>query len=133
MRRRAFITLLGGAALALSSPLAAHAQDSGRMRRVAILSGGPQDNADAKAQLEAFRRTMSDLGWVEGKTIRLEERFAAGDIQQMRAAAQELIAQQPRCYLVCYDADDDGHPEIDASHPGRVHQRVRSHRGWRHC
>ena len=100
MRRRDFITLIGSAAMA--SPLAARAgraQQGERTRRLAVLLGTPKDNPASQAQFATFRQALAELQWEEGRNIRLELRFTAGDIQRMRAAAEELIALQPDAIL----------------------------------
>jgi putative ABC transport system substrate-binding protein len=85
MRRREFITLLGGAA---AWPVAARAQQPGQMRRVAVLT--PADT-DATPIFAAFRRALSLLGYVEGRTIRLEFRFGKGDPTALPGLAAELV------------------------------------------
>ena len=86
MKRREFITLLGGAAAAW--PLAARAQQVERVRRVGVLT--PADT-DATPIFAAFRRALSLLGYVEGRTIRLEFRFGKGDPTALPGLAAELV------------------------------------------
>ena len=76
MNRRGFIALLGGAA---AWPLAGHAQQGERMRRVGVLMPFPENNRNAQAYVTAFGQALERLGWVEGKNIRIDHRFAAGD------------------------------------------------------
>ena len=64
MKRREFITLLGGAAAAW--PLAASAQQSDRVRRIAVLVGATENDPEAPLMSEAFRQTLNQLGWKEG-------------------------------------------------------------------
>jgi putative tryptophan/tyrosine transport system substrate-binding protein len=66
--RRDFITLLGGAAVAW--PLAAHAQQSDRMRRISVLMGYAETDPSAQAQVEALRQELQKLGWDEGRNDR---------------------------------------------------------------
>jgi putative ABC transport system substrate-binding protein len=95
MRRRAFITLLGGAAVAW--PLAARAQQD-RMRRIGVLMGFAEDDPEAKARLAAFRQGLEKRGWSEGRNVRIDTRFApAGALAQ--AVAKELVALQPDVIL----------------------------------
>src|SRR5262245_65978541 len=75
LRRREFITLLGGAA---AWPLAARAQQSEQVQRVGVLMGLAEDDPDAKARLAGFRQGLESLGWSEGRNIRLNTRFAPG-------------------------------------------------------
>ena len=77
MRRREFITLLGGAAAAW--PLAARAQQPERMRRIGALIGFAETDSFGQASANAFRQGLEQLGWVEGRNIRIDYRFAAGD------------------------------------------------------
>jgi len=96
MRRRQFITLLSGAAVAW--PLAARAQQSERMPRVGVLMGLRQDDPDTKARLAKFRQGLETLGWSEGRNVRIDYRFApAGAQAQM--LAQELVALEPDVIL----------------------------------
>jgi len=94
MRRREFITLLGGAAVAW--PLSARAQHADRIRRVGVLMGLAEDDPDSKARLGAFRQGLEKLGWSEGRNIHLDVRFALpADDQQARMLAKELLAVSP--------------------------------------
>ena len=92
MRRRAFITLLGGAAAAW--PLAARAQQPDRTRRVGALITVPEDDPDAKLRIVAFREALEKLGWSEGRNVHLDVRFtSSADAQQ--ALVKELLALAP--------------------------------------
>jgi len=97
IRRREFITLLGGAAVAW--PLAARAQQSERMRRIAILMGVSQSDPEGQARLKAFQRGLGEAGWVEGRNLHIEDRWGAGDPQRFRAYATELVLQRPEAIL----------------------------------
>jgi putative ABC transport system substrate-binding protein len=89
VKRREFITLLGGAAIVW--PLAARSQPSGRMWRVGLLMGYPEGDRQAHANVVAFREGLKSLGWIEGRNIRLEFRWAGGDLDKARAFAKELV------------------------------------------
>ena len=93
MKRREFITLLGGAAA--TWPLAASAQQPGeRMRRVGVLVALPEDDANMKARLAALRQGLERRGWSDGRNIRIDYRHApAGN--HVQALAKELVALQP--------------------------------------
>jgi putative ABC transport system substrate-binding protein len=91
--RRELITALGGAALAL--PLAARAQQAAPMRRIGVFSDLDEANVEAKARLAAFRKGLEQLGWSEGRNIRIDARFAAIDPSQYQQLAKELVAAQP--------------------------------------
>src|SRR3984957_5083759 len=94
MRRREFIALLGGAAVA--SPRSARAQQPDRIRRVGVLTGLAEDDPNSKARLGAFRQGLEKLGWSEGRNIPLDVRFALpGDEQQAKMLAKELLAVSP--------------------------------------
>jgi len=91
VNRRAFITLLGGAA---AWPLAARAQQSERMRRIGVLVGLAEDDQETKARLAAFREGLEKRGWSEGRNVRIDYRFAPASAQ-MQVLAKELVALQP--------------------------------------
>jgi putative ABC transport system substrate-binding protein len=93
MRRRDFITLLGGSA---AWPLAARAQQSGeRMRRIGVLEETAEGDKERKSQFAKFREGLASFGWVEGRTLHIEHRFAAADAGRYEALAKELVALQP--------------------------------------
>jgi putative ABC transport system substrate-binding protein len=93
MRRREFITLLGGAAVVW--PVAARAQQPERMRRIGVLSAFADDDPDMQAWLPAFRQGLERLGWSEGRNVRIDTRFARANVDQHQALAKELVALQP--------------------------------------
>ena len=92
MRRREFIAGLGSAAV---WPLAARAQQPDRVRRIGVLMWGDENDPLQKARLSAFTQTVADLGWTDGRNVRLDIRWGGGDINRMRALAQELVGLQP--------------------------------------
>src|SRR5262245_32061789 len=93
LKRRAFITLLGGAAAA-AWPLAVRAQQGERTRQVGVLIG-VADDAQGQARLAAFHKGMQELGWTEGRNIQFETRFSGGDGGRARAYSTELVAMKP--------------------------------------
>ena len=93
MRRREFITLLGGTAVGL--PLAARAQQGERVRRVGVLMGYAESDPAAQAQVAALRQELRKLGWEEGRNIRVDVRFPAADAGRARAVLMELISLTP--------------------------------------
>src|SRR6476620_9379898 len=95
MRRRQFISLLGGAAAAW--PLASAAQQPGRIRRVGVLLG---TTASGPEPVPAFVQGLRELGWTDGRNVRLEYRAVAGDIDRFGTYAAELISQVPDVILV---------------------------------
>ena len=96
LRRRDFITLLGGAA---AWPFAAWAQQSGRMRRVGVLEGVAEDNVQAQPRRAAFQQELERLGWVEGRNARFDYRYGAGVADRYQAIAKELLVLQPDVVL----------------------------------
>ena len=96
IRRRHFITLLGGAA---AWPLAARAQQGERMRRIGVLMPGDENDPAAKARISAFTQALADLGWTDGRNVRIDLRWGGGDINRMRVLAQELVGLQPDIIL----------------------------------
>ena len=102
MKRRAFITLLGGAAVAW--PLAARAQPVGRMRRIGVLGRLAVDDPEAQARVAAFRRGMQEQGWSEGRNLQIDYRWAGPDAERIKAFATELVATSPsviHCSYCC--------------------------------
>jgi putative ABC transport system substrate-binding protein len=93
MKRRAFISLLGGAAAAW--PLAARAQQPDRMRRVGMLSNLAESDSEAQAPVAALHQALAELGWVDGRNLRIDHRWAAGDPRRLVALAKELLSLQP--------------------------------------
>jgi putative ABC transport system substrate-binding protein len=93
VKRRKFITFLGGAAAAW--PLAARAQQGDRMRRIGVLMGPDENDPVAKTYVSAFTQALADLGWADGRNVRMDLRWAGGDINRIRALAQELVGLQP--------------------------------------
>jgi putative ABC transport system substrate-binding protein len=92
MRRREFITLVGGAA---AWPLAARAQQSERMRRIGVHTGTTADDPDGKARFAAFEQALGQLGWTPGRNVRIDYRFSGGDTATSRKQAEELVALAP--------------------------------------
>src|SRR5262245_39717431 len=97
MRRREFVTLIGGAAAAW--PLAARAQQSERMRRIGVLIVLGENDPVAKTIVSTFTPALADLGWTDGRNVRIDLRGAGGDTNRLRALAQELVGLQPDIML----------------------------------
>jgi putative ABC transport system substrate-binding protein len=96
MRRRKFISLLGGAG---AWPLAARGQQPERMRRVGVLMPTSADNPDAQARLAAFLQGLQQFGWAVGRNLRIDLRWAAGEVDRNRQYAAELVALAPDVIL----------------------------------
>jgi putative ABC transport system substrate-binding protein len=98
MRRRAVISLLGGAAV---WPLAARAQPGERVRHIGVLMGTAENDQQTGPFLNAFKHGLQELGWIEGRNIQVDYRFAASDVDRMQRLAKELV---------------DAHPELIVAH-----------------
>ena len=99
MRRREFITLLGGAA-AIVWTLAAHAQQPGGMRRIGVLVAFAESDAEGQVRIAAFREALEKLGWTEGRNMRIDTRWTTpGDVESRERFAKELIALRPDLIL----------------------------------
>jgi putative ABC transport system substrate-binding protein len=97
MRRREFITLLGGAAAAW--PLAARAQQGERMRRIGVLMNLAADDLEASDRANALAQRLQQLGWIIGRNVRMEIRWGAFDADSSRTPAAELVALAPEVIL----------------------------------
>jgi putative ABC transport system substrate-binding protein len=92
MRRRDFISVIAGAT---AWPLAARAQQADQLRRIGVLSLLSQTDAETHAQEDAFRKRLADLGWVDGRNIRVDYRWGAGNVERVQQGAKELIGLNP--------------------------------------
>jgi putative ABC transport system substrate-binding protein len=93
MQRREFIAGLGGAAVAW--PVAARAQQGDRVRRIGVLMPGDENDPAQKTYFSALTQALADLGWTDGRNVRMDPRWGGGDANRIRALAQELVALQP--------------------------------------
>jgi putative ABC transport system substrate-binding protein len=85
IRRREFI---GGAT---AWPLAARAQQGDRVRRIGVLMPGDENDPLTKSLISAFTQALADLGWAVGRNVRMDLRWAGGDINRIRPLAHELV------------------------------------------
>jgi putative ABC transport system substrate-binding protein len=106
MRRREVIALVGGAA---AWPLVARAQ-ADRMRRIGVLMGVAEDEPEGQARIAAFRDGLRELGWIDGRNVRIEYRRAGGGIDRIRAYTAEMVALAPDVIVA------NGTPFVDALH-----------------
>ena len=97
MKRREFITLLGGGAAAW--PLTARAQRTERMRRIGVLMGSAESDPESVPRVTAFERGLTELGWVSGRNVLIDYRWAAGEPAHMQVLAKELVELQPDVLL----------------------------------
>jgi putative ABC transport system substrate-binding protein len=97
MRRREFIRSVGGAAAAW--PLIARAQQPDRMRRVGVLMGWSENDPQYPSWIAAFIQALAQLGWSDGRNIRIDVRWIHGEVDRARALAKELVELQPDVIL----------------------------------
>ena len=96
MKRREFITLVGGAA---TWPLATHAQQSDRMRHIGVLMAFSENDPEAQSWAAGFREELGKLGWTEGHNIQIDTRWATADVESLERSAKQLVARQPDLIL----------------------------------
>jgi putative ABC transport system substrate-binding protein len=96
MKRRQFIAGLGSAA---AWPIVARAQQSDRVRRIGVLMSFDEDDPERKLRYSAFTQALADLGWTDGRNVRMDVRWGRADINRIRALAQELVGLQPDIIL----------------------------------
>src|SRR5262245_13277162 len=96
MKRRQFIALVGAAA---AWPLAARARQPERVRRIGVLMAYPESDPEGHALVAAFRDGLLNLGWLEGRNVQVEIRWATPDVTSMQRFARELVALQPSLLL----------------------------------
>jgi putative ABC transport system substrate-binding protein len=98
MRRREFLSVLGSAAAAW--PLAARAQQGERVRRIGVLINYAQTDREGQASVAAFVATLQRLGWIDGRNLRIDYRWSAGEAERIKAAAAELVRLAPDAIAV---------------------------------
>jgi putative ABC transport system substrate-binding protein len=96
MRRREFIAGLGSAA---AWPLTAQAQQAERVRRIGVLMGLDENDPESRARFPVFTQALADLGWIDGRNVRMDVRWGSADINRIRALAPELVSLQPDIIL----------------------------------
>ena len=92
MRRREFI---GGLGSAVVWPMVAQAQQGDRVRRIGVLMGFDESDPEGNLRYSAFTRALADLGWTDGRNVRVDLRWGRGDINRIRGLAQELVGLEP--------------------------------------
>ena len=130
LKRREFITLLGGAAAAW--PLAARAEQADRVRRIGVLMAASENDPERQAFVAAFREQLQKLGWTDGRNVRFDIRWAATDAALLQRFAKELVALQPDLIL-SHHTDYCGFAATNAHHPHHFRGRFRSDRQWLRC
>src|SRR6516165_312900 len=96
LKRREFVSLLGGAAV---WPITGRAQQAERMRRIGVLINRAADNKEGQARLAAFQQAFQQLGWSDGRNVRIDTRWGADDVDRERRYAAELVALAPDVIL----------------------------------
>ena len=96
MRRREFVTLLGGAA---AWPLAARAQQGERVRRIGVLMAVAERDLEAQGYIKAFVQVLHELGWAHGRNVQIEYRWGGGNLDRIRTYAAELVGLKPDVVL----------------------------------
>jgi putative ABC transport system substrate-binding protein len=94
--RRKFVVALAGAA---TWPLVARAQQGDRVRRIGWLGSTDENDPLAKSALSALTQALADLGWIDGRNLRMDLRWGGGDINRIRGLARELVGLQPDIIL----------------------------------
>jgi putative ABC transport system substrate-binding protein len=97
MRRREFITLLGGTAVAW--PIAAGAQQSERMRRIGVLMGFGENDPEGMLWLSSFTRAFQELGWTDRRNVHMDVRWGTSIVERQQMLAKELVSLQPDVIL----------------------------------
>jgi putative ABC transport system substrate-binding protein len=96
MNRRELMRLAGAAAVL---PRAARAQQSGRVRRIGVLQSLAETDVEAQAWDTAFRKRLDELGWIDGRAVRIDYRWGAGNVERMQLFAKELVRLEPDVLL----------------------------------
>jgi putative tryptophan/tyrosine transport system substrate-binding protein len=96
MRRREFIAGLGSAA---AWPVVARAQQAERVRRIGVLMPFDENDPEPKSRYSAFTQALLDLGWIDGRNVRMDLRWSGGDTNRIRPLAQELVGLEPAIIL----------------------------------
>lgn len=97
MRRREFIALIGGTA---AWPLHVRAQQPNRIRRIAVIIAFAANDPEVRSYVNAFDQGLKELGWVDGRNVRIDYRYAAGDISEMHRLTKEIVALRPDAQAV---------------------------------
>jgi putative tryptophan/tyrosine transport system substrate-binding protein len=97
MKRREFITVIGGAAA--SWPLAARAQQPERIKRIGVLIGAIETDPESQARIVAFKEGLQAVGWTDGRNVHIDYRFSSADLNLTRNYAAELVGLTPDVIL----------------------------------
>jgi putative ABC transport system substrate-binding protein len=91
MKRREFITLFGGAVA--TWPVAARAQQDDQIRRIGAIIGFAKNDPEVQSYVNAFDQGLKELGWIDGRNVRIDYRYAAGDITEMHRHVDRLLGR----------------------------------------
>ena len=127
IRRREFISLLGGAAAAW--PLAAQAQQAERVRRIGVLMSFGADDLEGRTRLTAFLEALQQFGWTDGRTVRIDIRWGGPNADDIRKLAAELVKLAPDVILTSSSVVTFSNAAGDPYHSDCVHDCYRP--GWR--
>jgi hypothetical protein len=131
VKRREFITLLGTSVAVW--PLAARAQQASGMRRVGVLMGYAENDPEAKVFFAGFTQRLAELGWVEGRNLRMDVRWAPGSVDRMRTFARELVELQPDVILANSTPVTAALQRGDPDDPNCIRRSFRPRRLWLCC
>jgi putative ABC transport system substrate-binding protein len=120
MNRREFIAGLGSAA---AWPVVARAQQGDRVQRIGVLVSTEESDVEFATSLAAFRQALADLGWTEGRNLRMDIRWTAGSVDRARAYAKELVDLQPDVIFAETTPLTAALQSLNADDPNRVHGR----------
>jgi putative tryptophan/tyrosine transport system substrate-binding protein len=112
MRRREFIAALGGAA---AGPLVARAQQPERMQHIGVLMNLAENDPEGEARIAAFLQGLQQLGWTDGRNVRIDYRWGAGDAERIRRYAAELVALAPDVILASTTVVVEPLQQVDGS------------------
>jgi len=98
MRRREFLALIGGMAVA-GQPGLGQARQARKLRRIAVLLGAVETDPEAQSRVGAFRQELERLGWIDGRNLRIDQRWTGGDVGRLRAYVADLVASAPDVIL----------------------------------
>jgi putative ABC transport system substrate-binding protein len=114
MKRREFIAGLGGA---VAWPLAARAQQAGRVRRIGVLMSGDENDPLRKSFVSALTQALANLGWIEGRKVRMDLRWYGDDINRIQVLAPELVGLQPDIIVPRLDRPVGASPALTPTNP----------------
>jgi hypothetical protein len=128
MNRRKFITLLGG--VTASWPLAARAQQRDRMQRIGVLMAHAESDPEGQANVAAFREGLQKLGWMEGRNLQIDTRWATAKVESIQRFAKELVALAARSHSFGKHTHHCGAAATNAYHLHHFCERFQSGRRW---